>query len=101
MTSSPSRHVIFGVGLVALLPIALGAMALHARSARAKRAGDSVAIDAVCKQLPGSGLALSGGARWLRQPGLEEPGAPFVDGIAAPDPDPAGAAFAPPREVLR
>ena len=83
------------LALALVLPVTIGALALHARSARARRANDAPAIDAVAARLPGAGLALSGGARWLREPGLEESTAPFVDGIAAPDPDPAGAAFAP------
>lgn len=85
-----------GFALLALLPLTCVGLSLHAHRARAYRAAEQPAIDAVAARLPGAGLALSGGARWLRQPGLEEPGAPFVDGIAAPDPDPAGAAFAPP-----
>jgi hypothetical protein len=58
-----------------------------------------VAIDAVASRLPTSDLALSGGARWLRAISLEEPGAAFADGPALPDPDPAGAAMAPPVEL--
>jgi len=53
----------------------------------------------VAKRLPSTDLALSGGARWLRTPSLEEPGAAFSDGPALPDPDPAGGALSPPREV--
>lgn len=90
------RPRVVGFALLAVLPLTCLGLSLHARAARARRANDRPAIDAVAVRLPGAGLALSGGARWLRQPGLEEPGAPFVDGIAAPDPDPAGAAFAPP-----
>jgi hypothetical protein len=91
------------IGLVMLLalPLTIGAICLHARSARSHRAEDGPAIDAVAVRLPGAGLALSGGARWLREPGFEESTAPFVDGIGAPDPDPAGAAFAPSREIAR
>lgn len=53
----------------------------------------------VASRLPTSDLALAGGARWLRSPSLEEPGAAFADGPALPDPDPAGGAIAPPIEV--
>ena len=87
---------VLGFVLLAVLPLTCLALSLHARSARARRSSEQPAIRAVTARLPGAGLALSGGARWLRQPGLEEPGAPFVDGVASPDPDPAGAAFAPP-----
>jgi len=69
----------------------------HAR--RAAKAGEEGAIDALARRLPTSDLALSGGARWLRAISLEEPGAAFADGPALPDPDPAGAAMAPPVEV--
>jgi hypothetical protein len=69
---------------------------LDARSRRAERAADAPAIAAVARRLPTSDLALSGGARWLRSPSLEEPGAAFADGPASPDPDPAGGALAPP-----
>jgi hypothetical protein len=69
---------------------------LDARSRRAERAADAPAIAAVARRLPTSDLALSGGARWLRSPSLEEPGAAFADGPASPDPDPAGGAMAPP-----
>jgi hypothetical protein len=50
-------------------------------------------------RLPTGDLALSGGARWLRSPSLEEPSAAFADGPAVMDPDPAGGAMAPPIEV--
>jgi hypothetical protein len=80
----------------ALVVLGLGYDA-HAR--RASKAGDAAAIDALAKRLPTSDLALSGGARWLRAVSLEEPGAAFADGPASPDPDPAGAAMAPPVEV--
>ncbi len=92
-----AREHVFAAALVLVLPLTIAGLALHARSARLHRAGDAPVIDAVAVRLPGAGLALSGGARWLREPGLEESTAPFVDGIGAPDPDPAGAAFAPPR----
>ncbi|CAN5767637.1 hypothetical protein BH09MYX1_BH09MYX1_34090 [soil metagenome] len=90
------RASLTGIALLAILPLSLAAIVVHARSVRASRKAEMPAIELVATRLPGAGLALSGGARWLRQPGLEEPGAPFVDAIAAPDPDPAGAAFAPP-----
>jgi hypothetical protein len=69
----------------------------HAR--RAASAKNTAAIDALARRLPTSDLALSGGARWLRAVSLEEPGAAFADGPASPDPDPAGAAMAPPVEL--
>jgi hypothetical protein len=57
------------------------------------------ALLAVAARLPSPDLALSGGARWLRVPSLEEPSAPFDLGPAMLDPDPAGGLIAPPIEV--
>ena len=70
-----------------------------ARARRAQKETEMSAIDALARRLPSSDLALSGGARWLRFVSLEEPGAAFADGPASPDPDPAGAAMAPPIEL--
>ena len=80
----------------ALVIVTIGADARVRRSAAATRAP---AVHAVALRLPTSDLALSGGARWLRAPSLEEPGAAFADGPAAPDPDPAGGSMAPPVQV--
>lgn len=77
-----------------MLVIAL--IAVDARMRRAEQSTQAPAIAAVSKRLPAGDLALSGGARWLRSPSLEEPGAAFADGPASPDPDPAGGAMAPP-----
>jgi hypothetical protein len=85
--------------LFASLPASIAAIALDASSRRVHRARDQAAIDQIAIRLPSSDLALSGQARWLRMPSLEEPGAAFSDGPALPDPDPAGGLMAPPREV--
>jgi hypothetical protein len=85
--------------LLAVLPVSLVVITLDARARRSLRARDQATIDAVAARLPSSDLALSGGARWLRFPSLEEPGAAFQDGPGLPDPDPAGGAMAPPREA--
>ncbi len=85
--------------ILVVLPIVIAIVALDAHARRTRRASDSPAIGAMAKRLPSGDLALSGGARWLRTPSLEEPGAAFADGIAVPDPDPAGGAMAPPREA--
>jgi hypothetical protein len=53
----------------------------------------------VSRRLASSDLALCGGARWLRSPSLEEPGAAFSEGPTMPDDDPAGGVMAPPRDV--
>jgi len=81
--------------LLALLAFAL----VDAGRRRRARAAEQTAIDAVVQRLPSGDLALSGGARWLRSPSLEEPGAAFADSPALPDPDPAGGIMAPPRAV--
>ena len=87
--------------LVLVLPASIGAIGVDARGRRRARGVDQPAIDALSPRLPASDLALSGGARWLRFPSLEEPGAAFQDGPALPDPDPAGGAMAPPLENWR
>ncbi len=85
--------------LALVLPVSLGVIAADAASRRSRRAREQAAVDAVARRLPSSDLALAGGARWLRMPSMEEPGAAFADGPALPDPDPAGGLMAPPREV--
>jgi hypothetical protein len=85
--------------LLLVLPASLTAIALDAGARRRARGTEQAAIDAVATRLPSSDLALSGGARWLRFPSLEEPGAAFQDAPALPDPDPAGGTMAPPREA--
>ena len=87
---------------VALLASPLLAVVVVGYDARARRMtarADDAAIESVARRLPTSDLALSGGARWLRAPSLEEPFAAFADGPASPDPDPAGGAMAPPVAV--
>ncbi len=79
--------------------LVIGGLSYDAHVRRAARAREMPAIEALAARLPTSDLALSGGARWLRAVSLEEPGAAFSDGPASPDPDPAGAAIAPPVEV--
>lgn len=79
--------------------LVIAALTLDARARRDERDRAQPALDAVAARLPSGDLALSGGARWLRAPSMEEPGAAFADGPAVPDPDPAGGAMAPPIEV--
>jgi hypothetical protein len=90
----------FFVVLVLLaLPAVLVGLSVdaHLRRARAERA--QPVTDAVAVRLPSPDMALFGGARWLRAPTLEEPGAAFADGPGAVDPDPAGGLVAPPKAV--
>jgi hypothetical protein len=93
------RSARLGVVLAAALPVVLLAIAVHASTRRSARAREQPAIERVATRLASSDLALSGGARWLRSPSLEEPGAAFADGPALPDPDPAGGVMSPPRAV--
>jgi hypothetical protein len=72
---------------------------LHARWAGERRERQAPAIAAVARGMPAADLALSGAARHLRFPSLEEPGAAFADVPAGPDIDPGGAALAPPVEL--
>jgi hypothetical protein len=79
--------------------IVIALLTVDARARRATRRAEEPALATVAVRLPTSDLALSGGARWLRAPSIEEPSAAFADGPALPDPDPAGGAMAPPIEV--
>ncbi len=92
-----------GLGVVLLVSpvIVVATIALDARARRAAKAQEQPAVNVLASRLPTSDLALSGGARWLRAPSLEEPGAAFADGPASPDPDPAGGSMAPPIEAWR
>jgi hypothetical protein len=96
---SERRAKALGFALLASPVLVVLGIAADARARRAAKETQAPAIDAVARRLPTSDLALSGGARWLRAVSLEEPGAAFADGPASPDPDPAGAAMAPPVEV--
>lgn len=94
--------ITFENAFIAATLLSLGALVLvpiHASYMRVRRRADAPAIAEIATRLPGGDLALSGGARWLRFPSLEEPGAAFADGPAVPDPDPAGGMMAPPREL--
>lgn len=94
-----SRERIVAVALVVSPALVVLGLSLDARARRAASAAEQPAVEALARRLPSSDLALSGGARWLRAVSLEEPAAAFADGPATPDPDPAGAAMAPPTEV--
>ncbi len=88
-----------GLGLLLVLPVGIAVVSAHAAALRRARMADQPAIEAITPLLPSNDLALSGGARWLRFPSLEETGAAFQDGPALPDPDPAGGTMAPPVAV--
>ncbi len=95
------RAVVLGIAIVVSPLLVVGGLGYDARTRRAARRREMPAIEALARRLPTSDLALAGGARWLRSVSLEEPGAAFADGPAAPDPDPAGGAMAPPSELWR
>jgi hypothetical protein len=91
-----ARRVLVAFGALAALLVAVVVDGNARRGARGKELG---AVRAVAPLLPSNDLALAGGARWVRVPSMEEPGAAFSDGPALPDPDPAGGVMAPPRRV--
>jgi hypothetical protein len=97
MTYARTRRI--AIALVVSPALVVTVLAYDAHARRVSRAAEAPAIDALARRLPTSDLALSGGARWLRAVSLEEPFAAFADGPASPDPDPAGAAMAPPVEL--
>jgi hypothetical protein len=89
------------VMLLFLSAALLAGVSLDASRRRRAFAGEDAVVLAVAARMPSSDLALSGGARWLRNPSLVEPSAPFDLGPAMLDPDPAGGLVAPPRGVWR
>lgn len=97
MTDARARAI--GLFLLASPALVIATLTVDARARRADRRAQEPAIAAVAVRLPSGDLALAGGARWLRTPSLEEPGAAFADGPALPDPDPAGGAMAPPLDA--
>ncbi len=91
-----SRPVTVALSVLAL-PLVIVAISADAHFRRARAARGQAVTDAVAARLPSPDMALFGGARWLRAPTLEEPGAAFADGPGAVDPDPAGGLVAPPK----
>jgi hypothetical protein len=97
MIDARARRI--AIACLASPALVIALLSFDARARRAASAAEAPAVAAVVARLPTGDLALSGGARWLRAPSLEEPGAAFADGPAIPDPDPAGGAMAPPIEA--
>ncbi len=87
------------ISLVAGSAALMALLGVDASLRRRARRGDEPAVLAVAARLPSTDLSLSGGARWLRMPSIEEPSAPFDVGPAMLDPDPAGGMMAPPRQA--
>jgi hypothetical protein len=96
---SPRRHRWHGVWC-ALLAAGVAGMLADAALRRAAQRARAPQVQAVVRLLGTADLALSSCSRWLRHPSLTEPGAPFADGPAILDNDPAGAVLGPPFEVL-
>jgi hypothetical protein len=101
MTKEPfvARRIRIALGLAFGATAAFAGVVGHAHGRRADRARDEAALAALAQVLPANDLALSGGARWLRFPSWEEPGAAFADAPALADADPAGGSMAPPVGV--
>jgi hypothetical protein len=72
-------------------------MLFDAQSRRAAQEARHPEVQSVVRVLGVADLALSSSSRWLRHPSITEPGAPFADGPAILDNDPAGAAIGPPH----
>lgn len=99
--SLPDTRALFGLlASVLLLAAALGWLLLDAAARRARQRERAPQAQAIGRLLGVADLALSSSSRWLRHPSVSEPGAPFADGPAILDNDPAGAAIGPPFEVL-
>lgn len=88
---------IAGLAAPVLALAIVAACGLHAHRAREAARSSEAGIRAVALRLPSPDVAFAGGARWLRAPTVEEPGAAQADGIAFPDPEPGGGALVPPR----
>ena len=89
--------VIFGLVLLAAAFVWAGCDASKRRLEQQER---RARVEGMVRLLGTADLALSSASRWLRHPSLTEPGAPFADGPAILDADPAGAVIGPPVEVL-
>ena len=96
----PGRRRLRGcLGTGAVLVAAAALMLGHAARLRADP-DHAAARRALVETLGTADLALSSSSRWLRHPSLAEPGAPFADGPATLDTDPAGGLIGPPRAIL-
>lgn len=105
-TTRPGAYVP-GARRVQRLAAALAVLAVlvtgtlgHAALRRSRWRSDAPTRRAAARSVGTTDLALSSTSRWLRHPSLSEPFAPFADGPAVLDPDPAGALLAPPREAF-
>lgn len=95
---STSRRTTIALAVVLALSSALALVGAHASVHRL------TAHDSDRRWVEATGLAdlsLNSAVRWLRHPSQAEPAAPFSDGPASLDTDPAGAIVGPPRPLYR
>ncbi len=93
----PSPTLRWHLAWASLLLAGAVAMLIDAQVRRAAQQARQPEVQSVVRLLGVADLALSSSSRWLRHPSITEPGAPFADGPAILDNDPAGAAISPPR----
>lgn len=92
MPQPRTRRLLVALGSLVVASIAV---LLHARL----RVVDLEARRAAVRAVGFADLALSSSARWIRHPSQVELAAPFQDGPASLDTDPAGAIVGPPVEA--
>ncbi|MCL4177727.1 MAG: hypothetical protein KJ072_08255 [Verrucomicrobia bacterium] len=97
----PSPTTRWHLAWAGLLLAGAVAMLVDAQVRRAAQQARQPEVQSVVRLLGVADLALSSSSRWLRHPSIAEPGAPFADGPAILDNDPAGAAISPPRASER
>jgi hypothetical protein len=95
-----SRRLTGLAGISLGLAAALLGVSIDAARRRAQQRDRRARVEGVVRALGTADLALSSASRWLRHPSATEPGAPFADGPAILDADPAGALIGPPAEIL-
>lgn len=84
-----------------LVAAAVAGTLAHAAAGRARWRAGHDARAAAARRVGLGDLALSSTSRWLRNPALSEPGAPFADAPAILDADPAGGLLGPPLDAWR
>ncbi len=99
-TSRSKRQLLLLLSTCLALVLAVVWMIADAARRRASSAQRTSQSRMVVRLFGTADMVLSSSSRWLRHPSLSEPGAPFADGPAILDIDPAGAMIGPPLEVL-
>jgi hypothetical protein len=95
----PFRTSIIGwhIACTGLLLLGVVWMMVDAWARRTAQQERNPHVQSIVRLLGVADLALSSSSRWLRHPSVTEPGAPFADGPAILDNDPAGAVIGPPH----